>query len=199
MRALLIALLVLAAAALVTSRFVPSVQRVEVSGNEHLSRAQVLRLADVTPGVPFLWVTSFRLRHLVHDPWVRRVRVIRHWPDIISIMVWERQPALTDGTTTWAADGTVLPGVPPDVQAALPRLKGWGPPRLKEAMTLLRLLHPYGPKVISYTPEGFEIQLTGTYLFTPSAEALEKQWAAFESHRGGRVAVYPWGVSKAHE
>jgi len=199
MRALLIALLVLAAAALVASRFVPSVQRVEVSGTEHLTRAQVLRLADVAPGDPFLWVTSFRLRHLVHDPWVRRVRVIRHWPDIISIMVWERQPALTDGTLTWAADGTVLPGVPAAVRATLPRLEGWGPPRLDEAMTLLRLLHPYGPKVISYSPEGFEIQLTGTSLFTPSAEALEKQWAAFESHRGGRVAVYPWGVSKAHE
>jgi len=199
MRALLIALLVVAAAALVTSRFVPSVQRVEVSGNRHLSRAEVLRLAAVAPGDPFLWVTSFRLRHLVHDPWVRKVRVLRHWPDIISIMVWERQPALTDGTITWAADGTVLPGVSADVRATLPRLKGWGSTRLDEAMTLLRLLHPYGPKVISYSPEGFEIQLTGTSLFTPSAEALEKQWAAFESHRGGRVAVYPWGVSKAHE
>jgi hypothetical protein len=66
-------------------------------------------------------------------------------------------------------------------------------------LKLLRLLHPYGPKVLSYSPEGFEIQLTGTTLFTPSAEALQEQWAAFESHRGGHVAVYPWGVSKAHE
>ena len=199
MRTFLIVLLALAAAAIVTSRFVPKVARVEASGNQHLSRAQVLQLADVAPGDPFLWVTSFRLRHLAHAPWVRKARVIRHWPDIVSIMVWERQPALTDGTTTWAADGTVLPGVAKDVRAGLPQLKGWGPSRLKEALTLLRLLHPYGPKVISYSPEGFEIQLTGTSLFTPSAEALEKQWAAFESHRGGRVAVYPWGVSKAHE
>jgi cell division protein FtsQ len=198
-RPFVLALLVLAAAAIVTSRFVPKVTRVEVSGNQHLSRAQVLKLADVAPGDPFLWVTRYRLRHLSHAPWVRKARVIRHWPDIVSIMVWERQPALTDGTTTWAADGTVLPGVSATVRSHLPRLKGWGPPRLREALTLLRLLHSYGPKVISYTPEGFEIQLTGTSLFTPSAEALEKQWAAFESHRGGRVAVYPWGVSKAHE
>ncbi len=199
MRALLIVLLLVAAAVLITSRFVPAIVRVEVSGTEHLTRAQVLKLADVAPGDPILWVTSYRLRHLAHAPWVRRVRVIRHWPDTVSIMIWERHPALTDGTTTWASDGTVLPGVPADVRATLPRLEGWGPPRFDEVMTLLRLLHPYGPKVISYSPEGFEIQLTGTSLFTPSAEALEKQWAAFESHRGGRVAVYPWGVSKAHE
>ena len=199
MRALAIALLMVAAAALVTSRFVPKVARVEVSGTQHLSQEQVMALADVTPGDPFLWVTSYRLRHLAHDPWVRRARIIRHWPDIIAILVWERQPALTDGTTTWAQDGTVLPGVAPAVAAGLPRLDGWGTPRLDEALKLLRLLHPYGPKVISYSPEGFEIQLTGTTLFTPSAEALQEQWAAFESHRGGRVAVYPWGVSKAHE
>jgi cell division protein FtsQ len=199
MRAWLVVLLLLSGAALITSRFVPSVERVAVSGNAHLAREQVLRLADVAPGDPFLWVTSYRMRHLIHDPWVLRLRVLRHWPDTISIALWERQPALTDGATTWALDGTVLPDVGPDARAALPHLTGWGEPRLAEALVLLRLLTPYGPEVISYTPEGFEIQLTGTSLFTPSAEALKQQWAAFESHRGGRVAVYPWGVSKAHE
>jgi len=195
----LITLLLVAGGALVASRFVPRLVRVEVSGEHHLDKAQVLKLADVAPGDPFLWVTSFRLRHLTADPWVRKVRVMRYWPNTVTITLWEREPALTDGTTTWAADGTVLPGAKPAETAGLPRLTGWGPSRLHEALTLLRLLHPYGPKVISYSPEGFEIQLTGTSLFTPSAEALEQQWAAFESHRGGRVAVYPWGVSKAHE
>lgn len=199
MRGLLVVLLALCAAAVVASRFVPRVTQVEVAGNQHYDRQQILKLADVAPGVPFLWVTSFRLRHLTRDPWIRRAVVVRRWPSSVSITVWDRQPVLTDGTTTWAADGTVLPGVSASVEAKLPHVKGWGTPRIHEALTLVRLLHPYGPKVISYTPEGFEIQLTGTSLFTPSAEALEKQWAAFESHRGGRVAVYPWGVSKAHE
>ena len=199
MRAFLVVLVLLAGGALVASRFTPKLTRVEVSGDQHLSEAEVLRLADVAPGDPFLWVTSFRMRRLLNDPWVRKVRVMRYWPNTVTITLWERQPALTDGTTTWARDGTALPGATAAQTKALPRLTGWGPPRLDEALTLLRLLYPYGPKVIGYSPEGFEIQLTGTSLFTPSAEALEKQWAAFESHLGGRVAVYPWGVSKAHE
>ncbi|MEJ2667111.1 MAG: FtsQ-type POTRA domain-containing protein [Deinococcales bacterium] len=199
MRALLVSLLLVCGGGLAASRFAPRITRVEVSGNQHLSRAQVLELADVKPGDPFLWVTSFRMRHLMKDPWVRKVRVMRYWPHTVTITVWERQPVLSDGTTAWAQDGTVLPGVTASEAQTLPHLTGWGPPRVDEALTLLRLLHAYGPKVIGYSPEGFEIQLTGTSLFTPSAEALEQQWAAFESHRGGRVAVYPWGVSKAHE
>jgi hypothetical protein len=51
--------------------------------------------------------------------------------------------------------------------------------------------------VITYTPEGFELVLANVILVTPSVEALRAQWSAFESQRGGRVAVYPWGVSSA--
>ncbi len=199
MRIVLLVLLVVCAGALVASRFVPQVARIEVSGERHYAREDVLRLADVAPGDPFLWITSRRIRGLTRDPWIRSVRVFKHWPDTVSITVAEREPALTDGATTWAADGTVLTGVRPEEVDGLPRVEGWGSPRVSEALELLSLLQPYAPEVISYSPEGFEIQLTGTSLFTPSAEALREQWAAFESRRGGRVAVYPWGVSKAHE
>lgn len=199
MRALLVVLLLLSGGALVASRFVPKVERIEVSGYHHYTRDDVLRLADLAPGDPFLWITSHRIRRLTGDPWIRQVRVFRHWPDIVSLTVEERVPALTDGATTWALDGTVLTSMRPEEMVGLPRLEGWGAPRVGEALELLALLQPYGPEVISYTPEGFEIQLTGTSLFTPSAQALKDQWAAFESRRGGRIAVYPWGVSKAHE
>jgi hypothetical protein len=52
-------------------------------------------------------------------------------------------------------------------------------------------------RVITYGPEGFGVVLADVELFTPSVDALRTQWSAFESQRGSRVAVYPWGVSSA--
>ncbi len=190
------AAVVLVALVLVT-RFWPSIERVEVMGTVHHSRERVLRLADVAPGDPFLWVTQFRVRGLVDDPWVLQTRITRHWPDTIAINVVERRPVLTDGVTSWAEDGTALPDVAPQTRATLPRLEGWGTPRVDEALELLAMLSQHGVEVITYTPEGFELELANVVLVTPSVEALRAQWSAFESQRGGRVAVYPWGVSSA--
>jgi hypothetical protein len=191
-------LLVLLIAVVVASRFWPTIERIEVLGAGHHSVVDILRLADVAPGDPFLWVTSYRLRRLVQDPWIQGARVVRHWPDTIAIAVWERVPVLSDGTRSWALDGTELPNVHPDRLAELPRLEGWGTARLDEALTLLGMLEGHGVKVITYTPEGFEILLTNATLITPSVSALRAQWSAFESQRGGgRIAVYPWGVSSA--
>lgn len=198
MRRLLLLLLVLACAGVVVSRFAPKVEVVTVEGNSHYSYEQVLALANLAPGDPLLWVTKWSLHPLATDPWVHSVSVERVWPDTVNIALRERLPVLTDGVTSWADDGTVLAGASQEL-AGLPRLEGWGTPRTTEALALLELLGPYEPQVISYSPEGFEIQLTGTTLLTPSADALRAQWSAFVNHRGGRVAVYPWGVSTADE
>jgi len=198
-RSLLLLLLFLLGALVITTRFYPTVTRIEVSGNEHYSDEQLLTLAHLSPGTPLLWVNTFSLRKLALDPWIARARLIRHWPDTISLMVWERRPAASDGETSWALDGTVLVGVSASERETLIRLRGWGPPRTEEALALATLLEEYEPKVISYTPEGFEIQLSETLLFTPSVEALKNHWAAFRGQRGKRVAVYPWGVSIAND
>ena len=179
------------------TRFWPTIERVEVVGNAHHPRERILRLADVAPGDAFLWVTRFRLGALLADPWVLHTRITRHWPDTIAIGIVERVPVLTDGVTAWALDGTALPDVAPPVLAELPRLEGWGTPRIEEALELLAMLSQHGVEVITYTPEGFELVLTNVVLVTPSVEALRAQWSAFESQRGGRVSVYPWGVSSA--
>jgi cell division protein FtsQ len=179
------------------TRFWPTVERVEVIGAAHRSAHDVMRLADVAPGDPFLWVTSFRARRLMADPWVLQARITRHWPDTIAIAVFEREPVLSDGRTAWALDGVELPGLDADRLVSLPRLEGWGTPRLGEALSLLGMLEGYGVEVITYTPEGFEIRLTNATVLTPTADALRAQWSAFESQRGGRIAVYPWGVSSA--
>jgi len=181
----------------VVTRFWPTIERVEVIGQQHHDRTSIMRLANVAPGDPFLWVTRFSLRDLERDPWVAQARVTRHWPDTIAIAVWERTPVLSDGVRSWAIDGTLLPNVDAERRATLPRVDGWGTERIDEALELLAMLTDYGVEVITYTPEGFELVLANAVLVTPSVEALRLQWSAFESQRGGRVAVYPWGVSSA--
>ncbi|MEX2502603.1 MAG: FtsQ-type POTRA domain-containing protein, partial [Trueperaceae bacterium] len=200
----LLAASLLASLALVAvSRFVPTVERIEVVGAQHHDRASLLRVARVAPGDPLLWITRWRVAGLNMDPWVRRARVIRHWPDTVVLTVWEREPAARASgeadAVAWAWDGTVLPNVPEPVMASLPIVRGWGRDRTDEAMDLLEVLRDRGPLVIEYAPEGFEIALPDGTVFTPDLAALQRQWAAVESHRGGRIAVYPWGVSKAHE
>jgi cell division protein FtsQ len=134
MRTLQLLLLLVLVALVGVSRFWPSVERLEVLGARAPEPADVLRLANLAPGDPFLWVTRFRPGLLERDPWVLQARVTRHWPDTVAVAVWERTPVLFDGTLGYAADGTPLPGVDPEVAAALPRLEGWGTPRLDEAL-----------------------------------------------------------------
>lgn len=200
MRTWLLVLAALLLAILAVTRFWPTVERVEVTGAVHHDAERVLRLARVAPGDPLLWITRWRASDLSEDPWILRARIIRHWPDAVSVRVWERTPlarsAGGEEALVWAEDGTVLPGATAAERARLPVLSGWGGDRTDEALTLLRLLAGREPEVIQYSPEGFEIALSDTVLFTPDIVALRRHWAAVESHRGGRLAVYPWGVSK---
>jgi len=196
-RALQIFALFVLIALVVVTRFWPAVTRVEVIGNQHLSRSDVMRLANVAPGDPLLWITRWSVAGLTREPWVVQARVTRHWPDTVAIAVVERVPVMGDGVVGWAADGVALPNVPTATMASLPRIEGWGTPRIEQALELLGMLVGHGVRVITYGPEGFEVVLADVVLFTPSVDALRAQWPAFESQRGGRVAVYPWGVSSA--
>jgi cell division septal protein FtsQ len=177
----------------------PRVRDVAVAGNVQLSDAEVRQLANINRGDPFLWVTQQRVRHLFEHPWVLQVRITRRWPDTIHIGMIERVALMSDGEANgFAHDGTVLPGLMTEQLADLPILRGWGTPRTREALELLLMLRDREVQVITYGPEGFEVVLAaGVRLFTPSADALRAQWSAFESQRGSRIAVYPWGVSSA--
>ncbi len=203
MRALLLTIGLLLVAGSGVTRFWPTVERIEVTGGRHHDPGDVLRLARVAPGDPLLWITTWRVSGLTDDPWIARARVTRHWPDTVSIAIWERAPLARSGegpeARIWARDGTVLPGASAEERADLPIVTGWGGDRTAEALELVDLVRSRGPKVIQYSPEGFEIALSDAVLFTPDVSSLRRQWAAVERHRGGRLAVYPWGVSKAHE
>ena len=197
MRIVQVVALVALVALVAVTRFWPSVTRVEVLGAQHLARTHVLKLANVAPGDPLLWITRWSAQGLEREPWVLRARITRHWPDTVAIAILERHPIITDGAVGWAADGTPLSGADPEALAELPRLRGWGSPRVEEALELLAMLVGRGVRVITYGPEGFEVELADVVLFTPSVHALRAQWSAFESQRGSRVSVYPWGVSSA--
>jgi len=197
-RRLSLSLLLLLALVTFGTQLWPRVARVEVAGHFQRSEAEVMRLAQVAPGDPLLWVTQQRVLGLTADPWVLQARVTRRWPDTIHIGLIERVPLMSDGDTLgYARDGTILPGLGAEAAATLPKLVGWGTPRIKESIELLLMLGDREVQVITYGPEGFEVVLAGVVLFTPSVEALRAQWSAFESQRGSRVAVYPWGVSSA--
>jgi len=191
----MLALLVALGGFLLASRFAPQIERIEVLGNGHYSAGEIMALADVAPGDPLLWVNTWRLRRLVEDPWISRVRVIRHLPGTLSIKVWERTPAIVEGNTVMAIDGTVLPNVLEDTKAKLVVLSGWGPSRRDEALELVALLEDFAPEVISYSPGGFDVRHANGWLYTPSIDLLKEHWGAFVGQRGGRVSVYPWGVS----
>ena len=194
-RPLMLALLVALIGLLVLTRFYPQVTRTEVLGASHYSKKEVLALAHLERGDPLLWVTKWRSASLVQDSWIRRARIIRHWPDTLSVAVWERKPFARFGETVYALDGTVLPDVPAEQKETLVTLRGWGPDRTEEALALLRLVASHEPEVLSYSPSGFDIRFAESSLYTPSVALLEAHWSGFVGQSSKQVAVYPWGVS----
>ncbi len=192
-------MLALLLSVMVGSRFYPTLDRVETIGNRHYSSAEVMSLANTEPGDPFFWIIRSRVDELVQDPWIASARVYRHWPDTVAVTVVERVPAVKVGGAVYALDGTLLPNPTKDEQDGLITVTGWGEARVEEAFELLRQLADFEPEVLSYSPAGFTIQLATTEVFTPSVDALSANWASFLSQQGTRAAVYPWGVSAAHD
>ena len=194
-RPLLLSLLALLCLVLVGSRFYPRIERVYVVGARHYTEAEVLRRADVGVGDALLWVTTWKVRGLGNDPWLLGARVIRRWPDTLYLEVTERTPVLAEGATAYALDGTVLPNATAAERAQAVTLKGWGGDRSREALSILHLVAPFKPQVLSYSPSGFTVGFAESSLYTPDLASLRAHWSAFVGQQGERVAVYPWGVS----
>lgn len=199
MRKWLIIGMVIGVAVVGGSRFYPTVDHIEVHGNRHYSALHIAHLANVSHGDPLLWVTRQSAEPLFSDQWIHSAVITRTWPNKISIHVYEEIPVLSDGTNAWSESGTLLSGGSHEELAALPILAGWGPSRVLEAVQLHQLLRVYVVEKIEYSPAGFDITLAGSTMFTPSVDALERQWGAFVASNGNRVAVYPWGVSVTDE
>lgn len=196
-RALMLTVLTLLLVMVGVGLYYPKVDRVEVLGNAHYSAEQIKQIAGVHEGSAFFRVTRWQAAGLLRDPWIAKARIYKHYPDTVSITVWERSPAVIQGETIYALDGTVLPDAP--TEQSLIKLEGWGELNIKEALELVNLLVEFEPKVVSYSPAGYEIELADTVVYTPNVEVLKMNWSALLSQRGSRLAVYPWGVSIANE
>ena len=201
MRSRLIVLFLLLSASLALSYYFPVVTTVEVFDNQHYSDLEIKTLANIKKGSPFLWITPWRVQKLEQDPWIARAVIYKHWPDKVSIRVVEREAFLTDQTAVYAKDGTLLPDANKRDQNLI-QVAAWGMNRQAELLALLAMLikHNEEPKMVSYTPAGFTIQLANQKrLYTPSLEALRTHWASYLSQAGARVYVYPWGVSAVND
>ena len=88
------------------------VRGIEVSGNDHLHRPQVVRIAGITDATNALWLDEGQAeRRLEAVPWIADADVRVTFPLNVEIAVRERTPvALAQGAVTslMAADGTAL-------------------------------------------------------------------------------------------
>jgi len=84
-----------------------------VSGQHHLTRAQIVRAAGIVPSTNVLWADTSAIASAVEaNPWVASATVTRSLPSTLRIEVTERRAASTVAVgSTWflvAVDGTVL-------------------------------------------------------------------------------------------
>jgi cell division protein FtsQ len=209
-RFFLLSLLLLLLGLVYASRYYPTVQYIQVSGNVRFTANEVAALAGVSVSDPMLWMTEGQINALASNPWIQNAQFIRAFPTAVHIQITERVPVLTDTVQSYALDGTVLPDVNAAARQSLIQLRGWGENRIVEALELVALVnadtrHTNKLKMISYSSAGFTLQFeTNTELtreiFTPSVEALKTQWASVMtlSETSQTIALYPWGVT-AHE
>ena len=64
-----------------------------VSGNRHLTDAEVARLAGLSRSTNVLWLRGDAIAHRIErNPWVLRARVTRSLPGTVSVSIQERRP-----------------------------------------------------------------------------------------------------------
>ena len=69
------------------------VDRIEVRGNERLSKGEVLAVLSGLRGESLLWTDLSHWRErLLSSPWVREAALRRSLPSTVEVVIWERQP-----------------------------------------------------------------------------------------------------------
>ena len=101
------------------------VRRIEVSGGDHVHRAELVAIAGVSKQTNVLWFDEGAAeRRLEAQPWIARADVSASLPLTIEIAVTERTPVavMGDGAGSLiAGDGTALGGTARD--GSLPRIE----------------------------------------------------------------------------
>lgn len=89
------------------------VRKIELTGDEHLRRKEVLRLAGIGAGANALFLDEGAVeRRLISDPWIRSATVTTSLPSEVDIKISERSPVgvleRSGGYVLVAGDGTLL-------------------------------------------------------------------------------------------
>lgn len=190
--------LTLVAAALVGAWFALPIRTVTVTGQRHLSKARVLELAGLSPQFGWLYYGAWRARTLVSHPWIASAKIVKQFPESVSVDVVERVAYARwqrpDGrVVTLAADGTVLPGAAPS--SKLPLLGGWGPDRLADALYVTQLLSRYTVQSVAYTPSGVTVKTGLGAVWSGDLKSLVKYAGSISMYPNKKINIYPWGVS----
>ncbi|WP_237724916.1 cell division protein FtsQ/DivIB [Deinococcus alpinitundrae] len=190
--------LILAGGGFALWRYLP-IRTVQISGNRHLSSLEVKRLAGLSGERPFGWAYygAWRAGALRDNAWVASAQLTRVFPDRVEVHLSERVPvaqvrARSGALSVIAADGTVLPGAAPTG----PIISGWGPDRTADALFAARALARYNVESVTYTPTGITVQTNQGTIWSGDRALLLKYGQAIETQaQGGRINLYPWGVS----
>ncbi len=175
------------------------IKAVQITGNRHLSVGQIKQLAGLSGQKPFGWLYYglWRATGLRDEPWIASAQLTRIFPDRVEISLAERSPvaqvrARSGAVSVIAADGTILPGAAPTG----PIISGWGPDRTQDALFAVRAFSRYNVESVTYTPTGITVQTGKGTIWSGDIKLLLKYGQAIETQApGGRINLYPWGVS----
>jgi cell division protein FtsQ len=178
----------------------------KVSGNVHVSSADVARIAGLDSRTNVLWLSTGAVAgRLKSDPWIRDVRISRTLPSMLSITVVERTPvAILAGSRLLVSSEGVTLG-PADAMTQLPIIEGpagevgsarlpWNLPGLRVAASLPKDLAAKLLR-IGASPSG-DLALTfrdGTKVVFGTAEQVQAKAAALKAllRWMGRTGVRP--------
>lgn len=189
----------LLAAVWAASWFLLPIKQVQVTGNSHLTEAQVKKLAGLSSShFGWLYYGKGRAQGLLANPWVQSAVVTRKFPDTVMLDITERKPFLKavqpDGSVDAVAeDGRLLPNAP-DIEK-LPSVTGWGPNRLPEAVLVARALSRYTVESVAFTPSGLTVQTASGTVWSGDPKSLVKYAGSISMYPNKKINIYPWGVS----
>ena len=182
------------------------IREVQIQGQSHLTSAEVKRLAGLSQSQinvfgwrSFGWAYygAWRAHGLTESPWIKSARLTRVFPDRVEITITERVPVAqvrdrNGKLSVIAADGTPLPGATPTG----PIISGWGPDRIKEALRAAEAFSRYNVDSVTYTPTGMTVKTAIGTVWSGDPALLTKYGSAIQTQaQGGRINLYPWGVS----
>jgi cell division protein FtsQ len=130
-------------------------KNLSVTGNRHLSQADVARVAGLSSATNVLWLRTGPLADLIErDPWVLRASVTRTLPGTVTVSIQERSAVAVghSGRSRFlvSGDGMVLGRAPAGAAARLPAISlsgitavvGTRMPRLPATLVVARTLPP---------------------------------------------------------